>query len=251
MELLIDLGGTSCKLALANDLDNIVEVKTMFKPQDLIQKITEQITEPKLSKLKIAAAGHWNKEHMLEQSHNLANYVGYPIWKELAKYYSAKVELYNDMHLAAMGEAIVGQQNKFDNLLYLNLSTGIGASFYDRGKIFSQEYSPCLRLDLRPNPRGIFYSKSSDKSIEASIEQLTQDLIDLSLFFSPQIICIGGGKLTNYLDAIIEPAIKQAQNYLDQVLCYQIHISRAKLKYPALHGLKINHLDYTEAMSLN
>lgn len=249
--LLIDLGGTSCKLALVNDFDNLIDIPSPAKPQDLIKEVINKIKDQKIETIKVTAAGHWNKEQILEQSHNLPNYIGYPIWQELAKHYSAKVELYNDMHLAAYGELVIGQQNQFDNLLYLNLGTGIGASFYDRGKIFSQKYSPCLRLDLRANPRGIFYSKSTDKTIEASIDQLSADLIDLALFFSPQIITIGGGKAEHCWQKIIEPAIKKAQEYLEQVLSYQITMTNSKLKYPALEGLKISHLAYGESPALS
>lgn len=237
--LLIDLGGTSCKLALSNNLDEIIIIDTPRQPQDLIEKIKALAWD--YDSIKVAAAGHWEKQ-ILKQSHNLAEYIDYPIWQELVE--ACPVEVQNDMYSAARGEALIGQKNKYKNLVYLNLGTGIGASYYDGAKIMSQDYSPCLRLDLRPSPKGIFYSKSQTDTIQDSISALQDELINLALMLSPEIITIGGGKAKEHWTSIVEPAIKESLGYLNQNLCYQIKIERAKLEYPALTGLNIQQKDY-------
>lgn len=237
--LLIDLGGTSTRLALSSDLDKLSIIETSTKPRELIEAIKTIVQGWDFKEIKVAAAGQWNQDQILVQSHNLANYIGYPIWQELSKELNSRFELHDDMFYSAIGEAVIGQKNQYQNLLYLNLGTGIGASFYDGSQVMSRNYSPCLRLDLKPHPKGIFYSKSITADNRSSIAALQDDLIYLALIISPEIICIGGGKAKQHWTSIVEPAIKASIEYLNQNLCYKIKIEQAKLEYPAMQGMSI------------
>lgn len=235
--LAIDLGGTNCRFILSSKPEEIIIKPSPQEPHELVKLVIKTSKDLDFDLIKVAAAGFWDQEQILKQSHNLPQYINYPIWQEISQKLNCKIEVYNDMQVAAIGEAIFGQQNKYSNLLYLNLGTGIGASFYDGSKVMSRIYSPCLRLDLKPNPQGVFYSKSKSTDIQESVETLTRDLIDLALLLSPEIITIGGGKAEQYWDSVVSKSIRAALLYLETILTYPIKIEKACLKYPALYGL--------------
>ena len=72
---------------------------------------------------------------------------------------------------------------------------------------------------------------------EKSITLLSSTLINLSFILSPQIISIGGGKVTDERwTNIIKPAIDKAMVYLKENLTYDIQIKKSLVKYPTIYG---------------
>lgn len=237
MILAIDLGGTYCRLAVFDSQAQIIESKkisTPSNPQDLVESIIDYAKENyPIHKVSVGAPGFWDRDCILRQSINLPNYIGYPIWEEVSKRLKVPSFLKTDVELAALGEAIHGHKNQYQNLLFINMGTGLGAALYKNGEIFSTDYSPTLRLEFMVYP--LIEDQDYDER-HKSIAILSSTITNLACILAPQIICFGGGKIEKNWDSIIAPAIANAKEYLDKVLTYPILIEKAKLEYPALYG---------------
>jgi predicted NBD/HSP70 family sugar kinase len=236
MILAIDLGGTYCRFAIFNN-GNIVKQKKIespSSPQELVELVINYAKENyPISQIGVGAPGFWDNECVLRQSINLQNYIGYPIWSEVSNRLKIPCFLKTDVELAAMGEAIYGQNNEYQNLLYINIGTGLGAALYKDGEIFSTNYSPTLRLEFMVYP--LIENQGQDEKLK-SIAILSSTITNLACILAPQKICFGGGKIEKNWDEIIAPAIQNAQEYLSKVLTYPIKIEKGKLEYPTLYG---------------
>ena len=103
------------------------------------------------------------------------------------------------------------------------MGTGFSGALYKNGEIFTTSYSPTLRLDFLVQPESISVENPSEEDLELnkddkrekSITLLSSTLINLSFILSPQIISIGGGKVTDERwTNIIKPAIDKAIWYI-------------------------------------
>lgn len=237
----IDLGGTSTRIAIFDNLAEIHSIQiinTPENPKDLEDELFEKIhTDPSIEKVSIGAAGFWDNKCILRQSINLPDYIGYPIWSNLSKRLEMPIYLKSDVELAALGEAIYGQANLYNNLLYINIGTGFSAALYKDGKIFSTDYSPTLRLDFLIQPTQVIHNGKLVQDIEfQASDLLSSTVVNLALILSPQKILIGGGKTKEKWDELIKPALDNSLKYLKQVLVYDISIEKAKLDLPTLYG---------------
>jgi predicted NBD/HSP70 family sugar kinase len=246
----IDLGGTNTRIAIFNQQARILDQEIFDTPKDpeiLVEKIYEELkSHSDISAIGVAAAGFWDKNCILQQSINLKAYIGYPIWSILAERLKLPIYLKTDVELACIGEAIYGQDNQYTNLLYLNIGTGFSGALYKDCKLFSTDYSPTLRLDFMIQPTKTQYQDKIITNIEfTSIDILSTTIVNLALILSPQIIIIGGGKAEAKWDELVEPAISNSINYLNEVLVYKIKMEKSKLQFPALYGAyKIVQKDY-------
>jgi predicted NBD/HSP70 family sugar kinase len=213
---------------------NQTKIESPARPQELVELIVNFSKKNyPIERIGVGAPGFWDNDCVLRQSINLPNYIGYPIWSEISSRLKIPCYLKTDVELAAMGEAIFGQNNQYQNLLYINIGTGLGAALYKDGQIFSTEYSPTLRLEFMVYP--LIENQEHDEKLK-SIAILSSTITNLACILAPQIICFGGGKIEKNWDEIIAPAINNAQDYLSKVLTYPIKIERAKLEYPTLYG---------------
>ncbi len=222
--LAIDLGGTYTRLALFenNKLKQLIKYETPKTPTEFIKKFSEESKNfnlQNITSIGVGAAGYWDEAKILRQSINLPQYIGYPLWQELAELTQLPISLRTDVELAVMGEAIYGLKNQFTNVLYINMGTGFSAGLYKDGEIFRTEYSPALRL-----------------SFTTTANSLKDTLINLACLFSPEIIVIGGSKALQNWTGEVEPAINEAMNYLRKTLVYDIKIQKSILEYPTLWG---------------
>lgn len=239
--LAIDVGGTKTELAyfVNNQIQKITNFPTPEYPKEFLIMLMSKLDRLDLSRINsicVGAPGFWDHNKILRQSLNLPNYIGYELWQELEASTGLDVHLKSDVELAALGEAVVGYENQFSSLLYLNLGTGFGGGFYKDGEIFTSSYSPCLRLDYLVSPEIIGKEDPIDEILKSQIV-LSSTIINLSLILSPQIISIGGGKATEEnWEKFIKKAVEKALEYLSNTLCYKIHIGPSRLKNPALYG---------------
>lgn len=228
--LCVDLGGTNCRLAVFK-ANKLIQKNSFLCPeshtefQENFLEVLKAFKTKSFKEISIAAAGIWNKELMLKQSINLKNYIDKDIWTKIKiDLNSEKILIHSDVEAAAIGEAIYGREDKYENLLYLNLGTGTSAALFKDHKIFKTNYSPVLRLDYLPKETNL-----------NDIDHLSKQLISLSLILSPELIVIGGGKSNNW-SSYIEPAITKAKAYLKDKLTYEINFDKAKLEDAALYG---------------
>ena len=246
----IDFGGTNTRIAhFAEDrIVKLIEFATPKNPEDFIEEFSNKIKAIKLEQVlaaAVGACGFWDKNCILRQSINLPNYINFPLWEKVSEIIEKPVLLKSDVELAVMGEAIYGLANEFNPVLYINMGTGFSGALFKDNEIFSTDFSPTLRLEYLVQPEYIRDDISDEDEAEydeenktkRSITLLSSTLINLSFILSPQIISIGGGKVTDERwSNIIKPAIDKALVYLDENLTYKIQIRRSLTKYPALYG---------------
>jgi len=155
----IDVGGTSIKIGLVDDLGNSIEsgeidadgtprgittIKTESQPQVATELMAEAITTL-LKRLKInqnvcGGVGlglpcTMDKEtRKLRRPPNLPTWVDFPICDELSKAIGLPVLFCNDANAAAYGEYWVGSASGQSSLALLTLGTGIGTGIIIEGK---------------------------------------------------------------------------------------------------------------------
>jgi predicted NBD/HSP70 family sugar kinase len=240
--LAIDFGATHIRLGFfaAGEIVKYIDVPTPAQPAECEQILHDEISRfssINLKSIAVGAAGYWDKACILKQSLNLPAYIDYPLWTNLSKNLKIPLYLKTDVELAAYGEAVIGEQKKFSNLLYINMGTGFSGAYYESGKIFSTDYSPTVRLDFLVQANQFLDKKPLTTSKEGNIAVLASTLINLSMILSPQHIAFGGGKVTpERWHDVIEPSIKLALTYLHKHQTYKISMSKAKLTNATLMG---------------
>ena len=244
----IDLGATTTKFAhfVDGEILKFIEFDTPRNPDDFISRALEELAKFEVREevyaIGVGAAGFWDKDCVLRQSLHLPEYLDYPLWNNLSSKVNTPVYLKSDVELAALGESVAGHNAKYDSLLYINIGTGFSGGLYKDDEIFTTNYSPTIRLDYMVQPESIkerseLAGDSEEEKNAVSTSLLSTTLINLSCILSPQVITIGGGKVTrDRWNKVIKPATEQASLYLDKNLTYQIEIKRAKLKYPTVYG---------------
>lgn len=67
---------------------------------------------------------------------NRPDWNGIPFKQELGRMVNRPIVLFDDAHLAALGEYYFGLNQSVDNLLYITIGTGIGGALIVEGKLF-------------------------------------------------------------------------------------------------------------------
>jgi glucokinase len=154
--LVLDLGGTQLRLALANRDGKLLRryadsTHAAESQQRLIRRINKTIREltsgidlKQVLGMGVAAAGLVNPETgVLLCSPNLPTLRNVPLKSLLEQEIEAPVWLANDASLAALGEHRFGAGRGFSHLVYITVSTGIGGGVIIDNSLFlgSQGYA--------------------------------------------------------------------------------------------------------------
>ncbi|RYD07147.1 hypothetical protein N752_00765 [Desulforamulus aquiferis] len=75
----------------------------------------------------------------------------FDLGRELPRIFNCKVETANDANLAALGEYVFGAGQGSSNMLYVTVSTGIGAGIVYRGELFTGESGTAGELVILPS----------------------------------------------------------------------------------------------------
>ena len=136
-----DVGGTSIKLGLVDDLGRpIARTKVMSEeergPQDAVRRariaVDEMLAGLKLKVSDLAAVGLCVPGTMdiprgiFLQPHNLPHWHYFPIRAAVAEAFNLPTSFANDANAAAYGEFWVGSGQKFGSIVMLTLGTGVG-----------------------------------------------------------------------------------------------------------------------------
>jgi glucokinase len=140
----IDLGATNLRLALIDELGQILKKEQSTTPlqDDLVQNIQEKIqkllTANEIKKtigVGVSIAGFIDqKKGILIKSPNLP-FKNLEIVKPLKDYFKKIVILNNDANAAATGEKYWGQAKNINDFLYLTISSGIGGTAFVDNKL--------------------------------------------------------------------------------------------------------------------
>jgi len=144
----LDVGGTKLLLVLFDLKGEIVfkeKYPTSNKDEgfDLTRRINKLISEAletagtRLKGLAICVPGpvDFNNGTIINTP-NLPWEDHIPIGGIMQRYWSVPVIVENDANAAVLGEAVAGAGQGLDNVIYITVSTGIGAGFYLQGDIY-------------------------------------------------------------------------------------------------------------------
>lgn len=146
----VDIGGTKCSIALIDKegsiLDKIytcahVEEKEedgMVKMvaghvKELLQR--NQVNESDLPAIGVGCAGHIRfKDGVIITTSNLEGFSNYPLREKLQSHFEIPVILDNDANAQAVGEHKFGAGKGYEDMIFVTISTGIGAGLIINGK---------------------------------------------------------------------------------------------------------------------
>jgi predicted NBD/HSP70 family sugar kinase len=227
--IVFDIGGTKTRVALSEDLVTLNEVKSFPTPKSFkagIEAMKKTIEEMK-PKTPIKAIcggvrGLLNEQKSgIENDAILSGWAKSPITEAFSKHFKVPTYLENDTALAGLGEAVFGAGKGVDIFVYHTISTGVGgvkivhgqideaSSGFEPGHqvldidrtILGDEISPTLEnlvsgagLELRlgMKPREI---PQEDTVWDELAEYLAQGLRNTILYWSPEVIVLGGSMI--------------------------------------------------------
>ncbi len=241
MYLLFDIGGTQMRFAVSKDGKEISEVKkipTIQNFQEALPVIRDTIFSlTNGEKIEAAVGGapgpfDSTKSFLINAPH-LTDWINKPMKETLEKILGCNVYLENDAGLAALGEATYGAGKDNSIVAFIGIGTGVGGAkivdkkldkttigFEPGHHIIKFEDGDVHYFEELVSGAGIkkLYGKTpseiNDPTIWEEIEKIIAfGLNNVAVFWSPEIIVLGGGiVLTNKI------SIEKIQFHLDSIL---------------------------------
>lgn len=145
----VDLGGTKVRIGLMNEIGillNTLEIETESHkgPEYVIDRMVEHIRllispeyRPNITGVGIGSPGPLNpKTGTIINAPNLPGWDHLPLAKLISDEISLPVLLDNDANVAALAENRYGAGRGSENMIYLTVSTGIGAGIIIDGELY-------------------------------------------------------------------------------------------------------------------
>jgi predicted NBD/HSP70 family sugar kinase len=236
MYLAIDIGGTKTLVATLTN-DGVISERIRFETPDEYKDFPELLAEnvAKLSTYNFLACGvgvpgRLKREQGIGIAMGNLPWTNVPIKADVKKIVNCPVFIENDAKLAGLSEAML-VKHKYDRVLYVTISTGIGT-----GIIINQEINPAFadseggHMLLEHNDRLMewedfaagsaivrrYGKKARDITDEATWKHIAHDLaiglIDLIAVIEPQVIILGGS-VGNYLERYKKPLKEALKRY--------------------------------------
>lgn len=253
----IDIGGTKTLIAVFDNAGNIIKKIKFATPQNyqlFIKELDEQSKQFNIKNIKVLGLGIpavVDKTKSIGLEFSNLSWENVPIRKDTEFIFKCPVLVQNDAKLAALSEALE-LNNKYRKVLYLTISTGIGAGLIINNKI-SPDFDDIEVGQMLFEHDGKLERWEKFASGKAIVKQFgkpakdissTQDwyiiahniaigLIDLIASLTPDVIVIGGGvgsHFEKFGDRLIEdlkiyknnlltiPPILKAKNAEDAVI---------------------------------
>jgi predicted NBD/HSP70 family sugar kinase len=231
MEIGVDIGGSKILVVEGNRQYEIVHQAKVETPEDGAQGIMEVIHlieqvagKDEVKAIAVAAAALDRKAGtILPTSPNMHGWRGTDIVTPLKNHFKASVEGAVDVVAAGVAEAELGAGRDYDNVLYVTISTGIGASLVVKGRPYHGEYDlEAGHIILDPDGpvcgcggRGHFEAMCSGKAIKKKYGKYGYEITDPATWdeiaatmalgfhslissYSPSVVVIGGGVGVHY-----------------------------------------------------
>ena len=227
--ILFDIGGTKTRVAVTEDLNEFGKVESFSTPnkfEEGISKIIEAIK--KLTKKKPLAIAGGIRGPLSEDKTGIQNdvllkkWIGKSVVGEVRKHFAVPIYLENDTAIAGLGEAAYGAGKGLEIVAYHTVSTGVGGVKIENSEIdlatigfepgqqvldidrtiLGEEITPTLenlvsgtavkdRFGVEP-----FEIPQTDVLWNELAEYLAQGLRNTILYWSPDVIVLGGSMIT-------------------------------------------------------
>lgn len=147
----VDIGGTKCSIALIDNegtiLDKIYTCAHVEEKEDgMVRMIADhvkellqrnRVAESDLPGLGVGCAGHIRyRDGVIITTSNLEGFDNYPLRDKLQAYFDIPVILDNDANAQALGEHRFGAGRGYGDMIFVTISTGIGAGLILNGKLY-------------------------------------------------------------------------------------------------------------------
>lgn len=262
MYILFDIGGTKTRVAVSADLQTFSDVesfKTPAKFEEAVEKIAGAVT--KLSKEQPQAMAGGVRGVINEQKTSIQNDAVLTKWigKDLVAALQKKIAdvpvfLENDSAIAGVGEAVFGAGEGLEIVAYHTISTGVGGVKVEDGDIddASIGFEPGHQIldidrtilgdDIAPTLENLvsgtavgerfgvkaYEIPQSDVVWDELAEYLAQGLRNTILYWSPDVIVLGGAMIVGNpaipVDAIRKYTVESLDGFVTAPL-----ITEAKL----------------------
>jgi len=147
----VDIGGTKCSIALIDEdgkiLDKIYTCAHVEEGEkgmvdmvaghvkELLQR--NQVKQSDLPAIGVGCAGHIrHSEGVIITTSNLEGFNNYPLREKMQSQFEIPVILDNDANAQAYGEYKFGAGQGYDDMIFVTISTGIGAGIVINGKLY-------------------------------------------------------------------------------------------------------------------
>jgi len=228
--ILFDIGGTKTRVVESKDLKNIGAIESFKTPLSFaegIERMAAAIKKLTKGKSPKARAGGI-RGPLLEDKSGIRNdvvltkWIGKSVVAELQKYYDVPVNLENDTAIAGIGEAVYGAGKDLEIVAYHTISTGVGGVKIENGTldlasigfepghqvldidrtILGEDVTPTLenlvsgtavknRFGIEP-----YEIRQDDVLWDELAEYLAHGLRNTILYWSPDVIVLGGSMIT-------------------------------------------------------
>lgn len=248
MNLFFDIGGTNMRLAVSKGI-GFGRVKTVPTPEkfEVAMKLFGQVAKDLVGNSGIGVcvggcAGPMNKQKTkLLNPPNLKSWHNRPLAESIKKVTGArKIILENDAALAGLGEAVYGAGLGHQIIAYLTISTGVGGARIVNKKIDTNAlgFEPGAQIIALPelstfnknfNSKGSLGSFVSGRAIEGRFNIPAKEIRDKKIwhelsmylayglnnaivFWSPDVIVLGGSIITKDDDGFVTQTQKHLKN---------------------------------------
>ena len=237
MYLAIDIGGTKTLLAVFSKSGEVVykdKIPTSTSYPRFLESIEVAVTklqkDYKFDHCCCAVPGLIDRKHGIGLRFGRLTWANEPIKTDLEKILGCSVVIENDANLAGLSEALL-VHNKYKNVLYLTISTGIGDGIIINGKIdpaFEDSESGNMVLNYQGSLQK-WQDFASGKALAAKYGKKASEINDpaiwkefvvglaagigeLAATIKPQVIIIGGG-VGNYFEKFEDPLKLELKKY--------------------------------------
>ena len=143
----VDLGGTNIRAAIVDEEGKILDVKKDMTEAHLGKEHVMEKMENLIASLKdyenalgigLGIPGPTDTVNgKIIISNNLPDLVGYPIADRIREHFKKPTFMANDVKVAGLAEALLGEGRGKKNLYYLTISTGVAGAMILDGKVLS------------------------------------------------------------------------------------------------------------------
>jgi glucokinase len=147
----VDIGGTKLSVALITPEGQIIDkcfdcdhveksecgLTEQIKSNIRLMLSRNKLTESDLCGIGIGCAGHIRfRDGTIITTSNLKGFKGYPLRADVQSGFTVPVTLDNDANAQAFGELKFGAGRGYDNMVFLTISSGIGAGIIIDNKVY-------------------------------------------------------------------------------------------------------------------
>jgi len=273
--ILFDIGGTKTRVVASDDLETLGKVesfKTPGKFEDGMKKMVDAVK--KLTDEEPQGIAGGIRGPLMEDKTGIQNdvvlkkWIGKSVVGELEKTFNAPVYLENDTAIAGVGEAVYGAGKGLEIVAYHTVSTGVGGVKVENGEIdlasvgfepghqvldidrtiLGEEITPTLenlvsgtavkeRFGVEP-----YEMPQSDVLWEELAEYLAQGLRNTILYWSPDVIVLGGSMITGdpkiYVDSVRKYTVEALDGFVPAPLIAEAKLGDEAGLYGAMAILK-------------